>query len=111
MCCRLTAAHVGELTWLSEDNVKVTRGIAVETRKANTMIPDTTDNIVKAGHNGAIFIRLKSSIATALPGLKYDNMDDLATVNSLPFGVDPITRDMVFPWVACKDREWSGGGA
>jgi hypothetical protein len=74
------------------------------------MVPDTTDRIVKAGQHGAIFIRLASSIATSMPGLKFEHMDDVATINGLPFNVEPAARDLVFPWVAVKDRDWGQGG-
>ncbi|KAG8718990.1 hypothetical protein FRC08_003912 [Ceratobasidium sp. 394] len=95
----------GELSWTSGGTLGK-RGIAVERREAASMILDAEDNIVKAGEKGAIFIRLASSAATALPGLKFERMEDVATVNNLPFGVDPTVRDMVFPWVKCSDRKW-----
>lgn len=73
------------------------------------MIPNTTSGIVKAGKNGAIFVRLASSIATSTPGLKFGNMDDIATNNLLPPVSEPAVRDVSFPWVACNDREWGKG--
>ncbi|QRV80276.1 hypothetical protein RhiJN_08291 [Ceratobasidium sp. AG-Ba] len=98
----------GELSWTEEGGNNVTRGIAVTARQAASMIPKS--RIVKAGSNGAIFIRLASSMQTSMPGLKVDDMDDIATINTVPFRTDPAVRDMIFPWVACKDREWGQGG-
>ncbi|QRW09078.1 hypothetical protein RhiLY_08077 [Ceratobasidium sp. AG-Ba] len=95
-----------DLICLTGNNV--TRGIAVTARQAASMIPKS--RIVKAGSNGAIFIRLASSMQTSMPGLKVDDMDDIATINTVPFRTDPAVRDMIFPWVACKDREWGQGG-
>lgn len=94
---------------MSRSGETVTRGIAVDRYKSESMIPDVQSGIVKACSKGAIFIRLASSIVTGTPGLKFDNMADVATVNSLPFGADPAARDATFPWVACADREWGKG--
>ncbi|KAG8762368.1 hypothetical protein FRC12_009086 [Ceratobasidium sp. 428] len=99
----------GEISW-NEGGNRITRGIAVEAQKAKSMIPDAENNIVKAGPNGAIFVRLASSPITTLPDLKFEDMDDVATINNLPFSVDPAVRDMLFPWVRCSDREWGQGG-
>ncbi|KAG9118789.1 hypothetical protein FRC07_006523 [Ceratobasidium sp. 392] len=99
----------GEISW-AKGGTRSKRGIAVEPRTATSMIPDADDNIVKAGHAGAIFVRLASSHVTTLPGMKFDEMEDVATINTLPFNVDPAVRDMVFPWVRCSDREWGKGG-
>ncbi|KAG8679652.1 hypothetical protein FRC09_018823 [Ceratobasidium sp. 395] len=99
----------GEISW-NEGSNRITRGIAVEAQKAKSMIPDAENNIVKAGPNGAIFVRLASSPITTLPDLKFEDMDDVATINNLPFSVDPAVRDMLFPWVRCSDREWGQGG-
>ncbi|KAG8684668.1 hypothetical protein FRC08_013564, partial [Ceratobasidium sp. 394] len=99
----------GELSWDAKAG-RVTRGIAIDTQKAASMIPDAIDNIVKAGEKGAIFVRFESSITTTLPGLRYRNMDDVATINSLPFTAQPAARDLVFPWVACRDRPWAKPG-
>ncbi|KAG8745036.1 hypothetical protein FRC10_009010 [Ceratobasidium sp. 414] len=95
----------GELIW-SLYNMEHRRGINVPAKTATSMITDADWNRVRAGPNGAIFVRLASSTATGLPGLKFELMDDVATVNTLPFNVDPEARDMVFPWVKCSDREW-----
>jgi len=99
----------GELSW-TKGGTSHKRGIAVESRTATGMILDADNNIVKAGPNGAIFVRLASSIPTSLPGLTFDHMEDAATINELPFNVNPAVRNMVFPWVRCSDREWGQGG-
>ncbi|KAG8679643.1 hypothetical protein FRC09_018828, partial [Ceratobasidium sp. 395] len=100
----------GEISW-SEGSNRITRGIAVEAKKAKSMVPNADNDIVQAGPNGAIFVRLASSPVTTLPDMKFEDMDDVATINNLPFNVDPAVRDMLFPWVRCHDREWSNGGA
>ncbi|KAF8600871.1 hypothetical protein BDV93DRAFT_558972 [Ceratobasidium sp. AG-I] len=99
----------GDLTWESSSGKTVTRGIAVDRYKSECMIPDITSGIVKACDKGAIFIRIASSIDTATPGLKFDNMADVATVNRLPSNADPAARDVTFPWVRCSDRPWGKG--
>ncbi|KAG9122021.1 hypothetical protein FRC07_001765 [Ceratobasidium sp. 392] len=95
----------GELSWQSGVYTK-TRGISVDDKKSASMIIDPDFDTVTAGSDGCIFVRLESSIPTTMPGLKFDNMDDVATINTLPFGVDPEARDLTFPWVKCSDREW-----
>ncbi|KAG8792278.1 hypothetical protein FRC12_006597 [Ceratobasidium sp. 428] len=96
----------GKLSWTNSNGECVTRGIAVEPQKSASMLPDAPNHIVKAGDKGAIFVRLQSSTATTLPGRRYNNMDDVATINCLPFTADPAARDLLFPWVAVKDRPW-----
>lgn len=98
----------GKLTWTTP-NGTVTRGIAVDRHKTESLIPNATGGIVKACDKGAIFIRLESSITTSAPGLKFDNMVDLATDNLLPPVADHAARDITFPWVACNEREWGKG--
>ncbi|KAG8690323.1 hypothetical protein FRC11_012400 [Ceratobasidium sp. 423] len=100
----------GELHWTGEsDGRSHKRGIAIAAQQAASLLPDAKDNIVRAGKLGAIFVRLASSTATAMPGLDITDMADVATVNCLPFAIDQTTRDMVFPWVRCNDRPWAKG--
>lgn len=91
----------------------------MNSHKAESMVPNAKDNIVKAGGNGAIFIRLASSITTALldldptdnsvKNIAVTDIADIATINCLPFSVnvEDAARDVVFPWVRCNDRAWA----
>lgn len=102
--------YLGEIQMTDDRGVTRTRTIAPAAKKADTTMIISVDGSIRAGKDGAIFLRV--GILDNVSQGPYQTMDEVTTKNLFPNEphVEPAVRKMDFPFLKVDTLDWANEG-
>ena len=98
---------IGTIT-MKANGVLVTRGIATTVKKTASTQILSSDGLVTAGEDGAVFLHVEP-LKNEFQG-PYQTMSQVTTSNVFPNTVPPNVRAMEFPFVKVETLDWAKSG-